>query len=101
MATLPVVCLHIGYYILLVCTSLYWGIHSKQSKHQQTRFLNAGIVGEVAFLVGLDHPLTLVTLRRVNWGIWVDIYQPKLETGTYPHKIKEQIINTIQSPTLP
>ena len=30
-----------------------------------------------------------------------DLYQPKLKTGTYPHKIKEQIINTIQSPTLP
>ena len=29
------------------------------------------------------------------------IYQPKLKNGTYPHKIKEQIINTIQSPTLP
>ena len=72
MATLPVVYLHIGYYILLVCTSLYLGIHSKQSKHPQTRFLNAGVVGEVAFLVGLNHPLTLV----VNWGIWVDI--PKI-----------------------
>ena len=29
------------------------------------------------------------------------LYQPKLKTGTYPHKIKEQIINPIQSPTLP
>ena len=76
MATLPVVCLHIGYDILLVCTSLYLGIHSKQSKHLPTRFLNAGIVGEVAFLVGLNHPLTLVTFRRVDWGIWVDM--PKI-----------------------
>ena len=81
---------------------------SRLSQYKQNKLIELFVTGvtarTAAQLVGVNKNTAAYYFHRLRLLIFHNtqhLYQPKLKTGTYPHKIKEQIINTIQSPNLP